>query len=155
MHESVLFVDQDNNCLSAIAEFAFRKAICFRVPATSAGLAVVDPFLHMHARELLRDEGFDFEMFLSFRAKPAHERLIASHDLVFAFNAQDLRALRERFPAHADEMHLLNDFAGESGELFDPCGKEGKDGDKSVSQDGFSKAYAELFSLSKKAAQRL
>jgi protein-tyrosine-phosphatase len=152
MPESVLFVDRGNNCLSAIAQYAFCRATALRVPVSSAGLSVSDAFLHMHARELLRDEGLDFEEFLSFRGKTAGEREIAFHDLVLAFNEQDLRELRGKFPSHAAKMHLITAYCGESGEISDPCaGKAGKAGE----QERFLKAYADLFSLSKKVAQRL
>ncbi|MFH1106991.1 MAG: hypothetical protein V1787_03780 [Candidatus Micrarchaeota archaeon] len=121
MPESVLFVDRANACLSAIAEFAFRKATRFTIPATSAGISPGYGFLHWHARELLRDEGWDFEHFLSFRSKKASGGLLASHDLVVAFSAGDAEALKSGFPGHADKVVQLSDLCGVAGEVRDPC----------------------------------
>ncbi len=142
MAESVLFVDRKNSCLSAMAEFAFRKATGFRVPVSSAGIEPSDGFLDWGVRELLRDEGFDFEMFLSFRSKEISEELVSGHDVVLAFNGEDLELLRSRFPAHSHKFRLLSEFAGGSGDVRDPC-------DESWRSEGkFKEAYDALYGYS-------
>ena len=149
MSESVLFVDQRNTCLSAVAEFAFRKATGFRVPVSSAGISPADGYLEWRVRELLRDEGFGFELFLSFRSKKVSRQLLDAYDIVIAFNNSDLARLRGKFPSHAHKIFLATEYAGEAGEIPDPCGEP------AGSEGRCKESFERLLALSNKIRGRL
>lgn len=118
----LLMVCTANICRSPIAEglaraYAARRQRALEVRSASAAGFDGDP-AHRNSIAVMQEVGLDIR---PHRSQPVTEDLMAWADHVLVMELRHAADLRERFPEHADKVHLLGPFGGLM-EVADPIG---------------------------------
>ena len=131
--KNILIVCHANTSRSVIAEALLKKmieerAVGHRFRVESGGVAAYardGALVSMDARLVLRDEGIHLHPDHSATDLKANRYLIEEADLILAMTRQQIDLLRQNFPeADGKEIHTLKEFAGSSGDIEDPVGKD-------------------------------
>jgi protein-tyrosine-phosphatase len=129
----ILIICHANTSRSVIAEALLKqmlraRGLDDRVSVQSAGIA---PFardgalVSLDARLVLRDEGIDLPPDSVATDLKTNRHLIAEADLILAMTDEQIRMLHAAFPeAAGKEIYTLKAFAGVSGDIEDPAGRD-------------------------------
>jgi protein-tyrosine-phosphatase len=130
---TILIICHANTSRSAIAEALLRKMLAERGAAhryriESGGVAPYardGALVSLDARLVLRDEGIELPPDSVATDLKRNRHLIDEADLILAMTGEQIRILREGWPeAAGKEMYTLREFAGDSGDIEDPAGRD-------------------------------
>ncbi|MBX3023868.1 hypothetical protein KF840_03060 [bacterium] len=130
---TILIICHANTSRSAIAEALLRKMLAERGAADryrieSGGVAPYardGALVSLDARLVLRDEGIELPPDSVATDLKRNRHLIDRADLILAMTREQIRILRAGWPeAAGKEIYTLREFAGESGDIEDPAGRD-------------------------------
>lgn len=130
---TILIICHANTSRSAIAEALLRKMLAERGAADryrieSGGVAPYardGALVSLDARLVLRDEGIHLPPDSVATDLKRNRHLIDQADLILAMTRDQIRMLREGWPeAAGKEIYTLREFAGDSGDIEDPAGRD-------------------------------
>lgn len=118
----VLLVCSGNTCRSpmagALLQHLWNGDEALEV--LTAGTATVQGLpATSHAVTTMQEHGLDLT---GHRSQPVTPSLLKSVDLVLAMTAGHREALRAQFPAHAQKVYTLAEYAGSASDVRDPYG---------------------------------
>jgi len=123
----ILFVCTGNTCRSPMAEAIFRQLVQSRSgedwQVSSAGLHALDGSpATSEAVAVLKELGLDIS---GHSARLLTEELVEDADLILTMTAAHKQSIQQRFPAAADRVFTVKEFAGEVDHLDipDPFGQ--------------------------------
>ncbi len=124
----ILFVCTGNTCRSAMAAALARRTLAdmplegVRAEIVSAGLAAMPGDVASNgAVTVLRERGLDLS---GHSSSLLTRRDVERADLVLAMTSGHREALCRLAPAHAGKIHTLAQYAGASGDVPDPFGRD-------------------------------
>ena len=130
---TILIICHANTSRSAIAEALLRKMLADhgaadRYRIESGGIAPYardGALVSLDARLVLRDEGIDLSPDSVATDLKRNRHLVDEADLILAMTQEQIRILRDGWPeAAGKEIYTLREFAGESGDIEDPAGRD-------------------------------
>ena len=133
MTRKILIICHANTSRSIIAEALLKqllreRGLDERISVQSGGIAPYardGALVSLDARLVLRDEGIHLPADSVATDLKTNRHLIAQADLILAMTDEQLRMLRAAFPEAAEkEAYTLRAFAGMSGDIEDPAGRD-------------------------------
>jgi protein-tyrosine-phosphatase len=130
---TILIICHANTSRSAIAEALLRKmlaerGVAHRYRIESGGVAPYardGALVSLDARLVLRDEGIELPPDSVATDLKRHRHLIGEADLILAMTREQIHILRAGWPeAVGKEIYTLREFAGSSGDIEDPAGRD-------------------------------
>ena len=130
---TILIICHANTSRSAIAEALLRKMLAEhgaadRYRIESGGIAPYardGALVSLDARLVLRDEGIDLPADSVATDLKRNRHLIDEADIILAMTQDQIRILRDGWPeAAGKEIYTLREFAGGSGDIEDPAGRD-------------------------------
>ena len=125
--KNVLFVCTGNTCRSPMAEALFRDLVRERADyqVSSAGVAAAPGMpASKHTAALLRERGLDLS---GFQSRMLDQQTLERATHVFAMSSHHMAAIVDEFPAQADKVYLVSEFAAEDAlrgrSVSDPFGQ--------------------------------
>ena len=125
--QNILFVCTSNNCRSPIAEAMFKDMLAkdpvlgkAGIKVSSAGIKISD--LYSTTEEtiaVMEERGLSIE---SHRSRPITAKLLHNVDLILTMEHRQRLVILARYPQLEDKVFLLSEYAGGSGEIYDPVG---------------------------------
>ncbi len=147
-YKKILFVCQDNTCLSVMAETVMRSVMESlpkeqRLPVTSRGLVVLFPEpINPKAVELLRGNRLQIDHGTSVGLEDWD---LAEGTLVLTMTEKEKETLAQRYPELAN-LYTLREYTGEQGDIVEPYGGEPED---------YELVYEHIDLMVKMAAQKI
>jgi len=129
----ILIICHANTSRSVIAEALLKqllreRGLADRISVQSGGIAPYardGALVSLDARLVLRDEGIHLPPDSVATDLKTNRSLIAEADLILAMTDEQLHMLRATFPEAAGrEAHTLKAFAGLTGDIEDPAGRD-------------------------------
>jgi protein-tyrosine-phosphatase len=133
MRRNILIICHANTSRSVMAESLLNKMLRERgldrsVSVRSGGVAVYardSALVSMDAELVLREVGIEAPAKRFATALRTNRHFVTEADLILAMTHQQIGMLRQRFPeAAGKEVYTLKEFAGGSGDIDDPSGKD-------------------------------